>query len=136
MAMIQRYLCAAVLSTVLVGCGEESDQPDLAKVTGVVTYDGQPLESGTIVFYPAAGRSASGEIAKGEILPLTTFKPEDGVPIGKHKVAIQSLDGDGKDMYAKRTSLIPEKYGSPETSGLTAEIKSGEANELKFELTK
>ena len=37
------------------------------------------------------------------------------------------------DMYAKHKALVPERYGNPEKSDLTAEIKPGK-NELKFQL--
>ncbi len=36
---------------------------------------------------------------------------------------------------ARRRSLIPEKYGHPQTSGLTAQVKLGEEHDFVFELT-
>lgn len=128
----------------LAGCGG----PNLAKVTGTVTYDDKPLAQGTIHFETPGARPATGKIVDGKIVEVTTYTTGDGVPVGSHKVAIYSLEGGGAggaknpgDASAgpaamQTTSLIPTKYNDPEKSGLTAEVKSGGANELKFELKK
>ena len=109
------------------GCGGNR-----ASITGTVTYKNQPVKEGTIMFLPEGGRPATGKIVDGKIVDVTTTQSNDGAPVGKHKVQITAVEG-GKDMYAKTRSLIPEKYGNPEKSGLTAEIKPGQ-NELTFDL--
>ena len=38
-------------------------------------------------------------------------------------------------MYAKRRSLIPENYATPEKSGLTAEVSTGTDNPLVSDLS-
>jgi hypothetical protein len=113
----------------LAGC---SKGPDLAQVTGAVTYKGQPLKEGTITFVPSDGRAATGKIVDGKITEVTSFEPGDGVPIGSHKVVIQSIPS-AEDMYAPAKSAIPEKYSSLTNSGLSAEIKPGE-NTVNFDL--
>jgi hypothetical protein len=139
-----RLVSLGLLLVVLVGCG---GNPPTAEVTGTVTYDGRPLKEGTIIFEAPGARPASGKIVDGKIVEVTTFKPGDGAPIGNHKVAIQSVktseaaapqdpgQATPKAGYMGSTSLIPEVYGNPETSGLTATIKEG-TNAVTFELKK
>lgn len=109
---------------VLSGCSQGGTN----RVTGKVTFNGQPLFKGNISLLPANGRPAHGTIKNGEIVDMTTFTANDGALPGSYKVTIRALSSD--DMYTQK-SLIHEKYGDPNRSGLTAEIKSGE-NVLSF----
>jgi len=133
MTMISRSLAMAILCLSLLGCGGAGDLPTVAKVKGTVTYKGVPLESGTIVFYPASSRSATGEIHDGEFLSLTTFEPDDGAPLGEHTVTVQAFDTPVIDMDTKRKSPIPTKYGDVKTTVLSVEITAGE-NTVEFDL--
>jgi len=131
---VRMLLMIALLGTLAcAGCGG-SDQPPTAPVTGSVTYKGQPLAQGTIAFYPASGRPAYGKIENGEIVEVTTFTPNDGAPVGPNNVAIQAVEG-LDDMYKPAKWLIPERYGNPQQSGLTADIKDSGTNEVTFALT-
>ena len=116
----------------VLGCGR-GDLPTLGHVKGTVTYQGKPLAEGEIIFYPATGRPAYGKIKDGEIVDVTTLESNDGVTAGTNQVGIQSVEG-GDDMYAEVKWLIPQRYGNPKQSGLTADIKQGETNELTFTL--
>lgn len=107
------------------GCGE--GRPKLVKVEGTVTFEGKPLEQGTVVFIPKEGRTASAMVVDGRLTDLMTYEPGDGLPLGTHVVTVQSVKNAG-DMYAPRESLIPEKFGNPKTSGLSVTITgSGQA---------
>lgn len=79
-----------IASIVLIsGCG--SDPPPLADVTDTVTFDGDPLTQGTIVFDISGQRTAYGDIVNGQIQDMTTFEDGDGAPLGEAKIAIHSL---------------------------------------------
>src|SRR5262249_28384104 len=69
------------------GCGGD---PPVGRVTGKVTYAGKVVTQGKMVFYPEAGRAAIGEIATDGTYTLTTFRPDDGALVGKHRVSIQA----------------------------------------------
>jgi hypothetical protein len=142
--MLNRSVRFALLVPLVVvaGCGGHKT----AEVTGTVTYDGKPLQSGTIILETSGARPAVGKIVDGQIVEVTTYKPGDGAPLGEHKVAIQSVaaassaetknPGDKISTdYMTAKPLIPPIYGDPATSGLTATISSGK-NELKFDLKK
>jgi hypothetical protein len=116
----------------------------------MVTFDGRPLSQGTIVFETPGARPATGLIEGGRIVEVSTYQFNDGAPVGKHKVAIQSVASSGAGgsaaspadfnqdpaAFMATASLIPEKYGIPSESGLTADIKAGEENRLEFNLEK
>jgi hypothetical protein len=139
-----RACTVALFCVLLAGC---SDRPKLAKVKGTVTLDGKPLPSGTVTFEAKGTRPATGKIVNGEIVEVTTFDTGDGAPVGSHRVAVtanaeansavvanpgESSKGP-KSEYMVGKSLIPAAYNDPNTSGLTAEIKSGENTvELKL----
>jgi hypothetical protein len=58
------WILVALVSLIPAGCGAGNT----ATVTGKVTYDGQPVESGFITFFPddQRGSTAEGEIINGE----------------------------------------------------------------------
>lgn len=136
-------LLALTLLGLLAGCG---DDKGLVSVFGTVTYKGQPLASGDISFVPeAGGQAATGQIDSGGGYRLGTFAPGDGAKPGKHRVQIVSRGPDkpipkkkqGKmmeeDMQGSGDALIPQKYFSAETSGLTADVGSS-GGRFDFEL--
>ena len=116
------------------GCGGRAkDAPTLARVKGTLVYRGQPLEFGTIVFYPPKGRSGTGKVKDGKIIEVSTLKPNDGAPVGACKVTIQAITN-ANDMYAVPKSLIPVRYADINRTDLTATIEKGKTNDLKLEL--
>jgi len=127
---MRRYRIAGVClaAALLAGCGGGGFAP----VAGTVTYKNEPLKEGSIAFHPEKGRPAHGKIRDGKIVEVTTETAGDGARVGPVRVTIQAVTG-GSDMYAKHKSLVPDKYGDPSKSGLTAEIKP-DANDLKFDL--
>ena len=122
-----------------VGC-PGSGRPKTAPVTGTVTFQGQPLEQGTVVFDVEGAPSGKAKIVDGKIVDPTTYKTGDGIPVGKARIAVYSTksvesapgpvdpnipeglqSGGGMSSVV---SLIPAKYTRPDTSGLTYEITS------------
>ena len=76
----------------LAGCGG-GDQPKLVRVTGKLTFKGQPLSAGTIWFSPAAtnsfrGDSPSCKLGEGGTFKMQTYPFGDGVPPGNYKVTL------------------------------------------------
>jgi hypothetical protein len=134
-----RLLFTAAIVYLATGC---SDGPRLAPVRGTVTLDGKPLDHGMVTFETPGHRSAVACIVNGEILGATTFKLNDGVPVGTPKIAVTSISQvdmsrkpgttpeeifKNQDIYMGGKSLIPAMYNDPATSGLTAEVPAGGA---------
>ncbi|WP_152101147.1 hypothetical protein [Lacipirellula parvula] len=136
----------------LLGCGD--GHPPLAPVSGVVTFGGKPVETGTIAFHQPGGRSAAGALGPGGAYKLTTFEAGDGALLGTHKVVIDAVRVSGGPPPAKsfadeikqsqmpQTSagptvqrLVPENYASQTSTPLEAEVKS-EDNVINFHLKK
>jgi hypothetical protein len=131
----------------LIGCGAKAEGPELATVSGTVTYQGKPLEGALVVFLPETpgAPSASGSTDESGTFELMTHIPGDGAVIGKHRVSItargpdktlpegQSVSGLPGGNTEPGDPLIPQKYFSHNASGLTAEVKGG-SNTLDFEL--
>jgi hypothetical protein len=116
---------------------------DRVVVTGQVTYRGQPLRFGTVVFEPEAGQYATGVIQPDGTFQMETRGEGEGVPVGKNKVRFVCFAG--QDPKAKSgaprgeglamgNSLIPKKYLSSDTSGIVVDLKPGDKKELVFRL--
>jgi len=139
---IRQPITLGLLAICLSGCGR-GDGPELAEVVGVVTYKGKPVAGATVVFIPTSGPTAHGTTdADGRFAWMT--RDENGAVVGDGRVAITALPAyqfkSEEELTAAEfnkigRSLIPVKYGRPETSGLTVSVKSREKNEFKFNLT-
>jgi hypothetical protein len=130
---LNMFLIAALAG--LPGCGDGGR----ATVSGNVTVDGKPLESGAINFLPTGatkGPSAGATIFEGRYL----ISAEKGVQIGENLVQIRGVGKTGKmvanpmgpGQIEEWTEHVPEKYNKRTT--LSRSIKAG-ANELDFDLT-
>ena len=145
---ISSCLIFTLFALFLGGCGGESVKQfdNLVPVDGTVSFNGKPLDHGTVSFFPKAkgGQPAIGKISDGKFTMVTTVSAP-GVVIGKYKVRIESVDGAVEMPSAtapppkpgeKRPgpkSLIPEKYNDLATSGLTVDVFDG-MDSIEWEL--
>jgi hypothetical protein len=159
LARIPVLKCVACVSTslalaVVVGCSDDSGLAKRYRVHGTVKYNGKPVERGRIDFIPAKpgeGRAAGGDITNGAY-SLTTATKDDGALPGSYKVTVSAVDIDMSSVkgtpgggQAGRQSkefakvqkdakmLVPQKYSSVETSGLTHEVKE-QSNQIDLDL--
>jgi hypothetical protein len=101
------------------GCGSSSPKgaPTLP-VKGKVTYKGQPLTKGRVVFEPdGAGKEAYGDIQPDGSFVLSTYKKDDGAVIGNHRVMVTDV-----------AKSVPVKYSSVNTSKLEIEVSEGKTD--------
>lgn len=116
----------------LPGCGA-GNAPERASIQGQVTFDGEPVEEGSIQFVPeqgVVGKPVATQISQGKY----ELSGDKGPAVGKNKVVIQATRKTGKqvkdimgEMVEERESYIPPKYN--EQSELFIEIKSGSNTE-------
>ncbi len=99
---------------------------------GLITLDGQPVAGATVTFTPdGAGRAAIGKTQDDGWFTMSTSPSGNGVAPGVYAVSV-ALKMVGQDGRAK--SLLPRKYSTPETSGLTVEVVRDGANAFHFSL--
>jgi hypothetical protein len=135
----RRLLAAAFAIVLLVAAGCSNGRNS---VQGKVSYDNNPVDSGSIVFSPEgdpAGRpQAKGEIKGGEY----SISSNEGPSTGKHKVQVYwnkktgkqiGTPGDASVKTDQVIQMIPKKYNSETT--LSVDISSG-SNEQNFALKK
>jgi len=136
-------LRTALLLALLIagGCDQKKNGPERAAVSGRVTVDGQPIEQGSIGFFPsgsASGMTSGGPIQNGQFsIPLQT-----GPIVGPNRVQIHAARKTGRQVPAalgqpgqmeeEQVEAIPPRYNSAST--LQCEITSG-SNQQNFELT-
>ena len=137
MRFMKSLALVLVIAAMASGCSRKGDL-ETAPVSGKVTYRGKAVPTGTVMFVPNAGPAATGEIGTDGSYKLTTYSAGDGAVLGTHKVTITALQGMGDALPEQRNAtpppLVPVKYLSGETSGLTADVKRGSKNEVNFEL--
>ena len=149
---------ASLLALLCCGCGEKvKGRPQMAKVNGKVSYQGNPVEGAMVTFLMEdAPRPATGVTDAEGNFKLTTFDTFDGAIIGTHKVVITKADpatgapagetkpedlgkivGDGKFkefmQQAKKPGGLPIKYADAKTTPLQYTIDAGE-NTKEIEL--
>ena len=133
-----RLAMSVVLCVTLAGCGS-SHELSTVPVRVTVTLDGQPVTQGAVHFLPERGRLAKGKIEPDGAAELGTYGEHDGVIIGKHKIAVVVVEkgppGPGDGGLPTYKWLIPEHYGSPDTSGLTCELSGREQHVVRIELS-
>lgn len=135
-----RYSCfspvtrLAIILIAISGCGVAKDQPELGKVTGVVTLDGKPLADAIVEFRPEQGRPSSGLTDDEGHYSLVYLGDTQGALIGTHSVRISTeryaTQPDGSTMPVPEK--VPAKYHR--LSELKEAVKSGK-NQFNFELT-
>jgi hypothetical protein len=100
---------------------EDKEPPaDQASVKGQALFQGKPLTSGFVTFVDPEGRKYSASIkADGSY----AFKGVT-LPPGEYKVIIENSVSLGKGQ--ERGAEVPQRFQSPETSGLTATLERGQ----------
>jgi hypothetical protein len=106
----------------LVGCGSNGR----STVEGMVTLNGQPIESGSMSFRPLDGKTPT----VGCFITAGRFALQ--VPIGSMRVEISAMEKSGKGVTTAQgapvevdlaTEAIPERYNAK--SELVIDVKAG-----------
>jgi hypothetical protein len=152
-------LALMALCVVFVGCGQQGVE-GLQPVTGTVTLDGKPVDGASITF-KAAGQGGRGGFAMtgpdGKFT-LNAVGGGEGALAGKYQVGVVKMaattqtaatsaaesEAIVKERMASGAPLsapsappkhfLPEKYATPESSGLEVEVKAGTKNDFPLDL--
>lgn len=129
----------------LAGCSGENDGR-IARVpaSAEIHHQGQPVAGATVTLVPQAadGSAAFGTTNGSGVVTFGTFDAGDGVVPGDYVVIVSKIEIEElttMDQYGtlevRDRELLPERYGSPETSGLAITVSEGEQNAFSFDLT-
>jgi hypothetical protein len=123
-------LCLSIAVLLLGGCGGRGSTREDCRgpVTGTVTIDGKSLAGGSITFVRIDDPRYR---LVAPLRPDGTFSVADA-PLGRVRVAVEteSMRLGVPGAYTP----IPEKYGRPDTSGLTATIQQQGGQPILIEL--
>jgi hypothetical protein len=140
-----RSLVLIASAAFLLGCGD-TGKPPLGRVSGKVTYNGQPVTKGIVSFVPRGGpgsqtgQTATGEIGSDGSYTLTTFDKGDGAVLGEHTVLVSAREEDpaikghgmpipdakGRVNIKPAKLLVPEKYATVANSPLRYTVHEGD----------
>lgn len=135
------FLLALLGLCVCLGCGSEPGLEGLVEVTGLITYQGSPIEGATVAFVPESeGRAASGLTDADGKFKLTTLKPGDGARPGRYKVTVSKVENLGpesqitaqemSDMITK--GKMPPPMGPTSPQGAAGSSGSGKKGGKKY----
>lgn len=137
-----------LVAALALGCSSSSDRwtanrPQTFPVKGTVTYNGQAVEGAIVVFNCVEeNKSAFAQTDAQGRFQLTTFEEGDGAVAGIHQVQISKIkteeavnvNPEATVVPPKETHLLPKKYSTFATSGLTAEVSAEGVNQMEFAL--
>ncbi len=142
-------LLAAIGLVSLPGCSDSDEWTEkrlkVYKAGGTVLLDGQPCPDAVVTFFSdSSSISATGRTNAEGKFQLTTYKDGDGAVEGGHKISVvkrEFVEEKTKYDSANERSvalipkeLLPKKYMTPSTSGLTANVATSGANDFKVEI--
>lgn len=126
MARISLLLTLSI-ALFVAGCGD-STKPVTAPVSGSVSFNGEPVAKGTLMFIPHA--DVKGSPVQIECTDGKYTSPSKGIPVGMNKVQILAVKKTGKKfknpdnvMEDEYVQYIPTQFN--EESTLNVEIKKG-----------
>lgn len=128
--------CAFALSTMFGGCGGSNNE---ATVQGVVTLDGAPVPEGSISFVPSTGGAQAYAMSDDSGNYEVYTGREAGIKPGEYRVTVVARERPKVNQTESGgpapagASITPRWYASPETSGLTFDVKPG-SNDVNLEL--
>lgn len=158
MSMVQRWSAllawGAVVMVGVSGCGPKHVGPPTAKVSGVVTMGGKPLEGAEVHFITETFAGSVGKTNAEGRYTLPT-----GAAIGANKVFITKMEGgsgmdfnnpdegmDAGQLDAMATGggpapgvvlpkeLVPEDYSKPEKTLLKFDVPAGGTDAANFDI--
>jgi hypothetical protein len=106
------------VAVAIAGCG---DNLKLAKVTGTVTLDGQPLANARVLFQPKQGRPSLGITDSSGKFELQYTQETMGAVQGEHVVSITTSPVEIADGSKRVKEVVPSRYNSRSTLTVTVD---------------
>jgi hypothetical protein len=133
-AEIAVRFAAVALCALSVGCDKRGPS---GTVHGKVSYKGKPVESGTVVFFPADGPVASGDLTPDGSFEVLNYAKGKDLSLGSFKIAViagmDQINLRSDDPSYRVEPTIPHKFTRQTSTPLEYEIKEG-PNEIVISL--
>lgn len=146
-----RALLILILPSVCaLGCGAGGDEwsakrPKVYPASGVVNFNGKPLEGATVQYMSQThDLAAAGTTDARGRFTLTTYDANDGAVEGLHKVVVKKTAYEEKktkyDSPEERSvallpkELLPMKYANSTTTPIEVTVSASEPNEAVIEV--
>ena len=107
---LPRVLCFTWMLLILASTGCGTSEPNTFHVSGQVTFNGQPVPAGTILFQPDSSKGTKGQAGLAIIRDgqFDTAAPGGrGTTGGDHRVQITGLDGKPVEMGPQGVPMFP-----------------------------
>jgi hypothetical protein len=128
------------------GCDSSAEGPQTFAVTGEVTLDGQPVAGADVAFLPdtntpdtAPAQAVTDDSGRFEVVTIfdqgrTT---QAGMTPGTYGVQVTRLQRPPPSAGLSQAprNMLPKKYASPATSGLSAKVVPDQQNHFVFKLS-
>jgi len=118
------------------GCGSNTPPPGPATVSGKVTFNGQPVAGGLVVFTPDPRRGGSGKPAHAETTADGSFQLQlessSHIPTGWYRVSLAPAPIIPDPLLALQTPVFPAKLARPDLSGIEREVRAGHNHVFNF----
>jgi hypothetical protein len=139
-----RYLLLAHLA--VAGCDSSAEGPQTHAVAGEVTLDGQPVAGADVAFLPststpdaAPAQAVTDDGGRFEVVTLFDHgrTSQAGMTAGTYGVQITQLKRPPPSAGLSQAprNVLPQKYASPATSGLSATVAPDGENHFVFKLS-
>ena len=139
-------LCFCILCIAAAGCNTNTH--GVTMVTGIVTFNGLPLEGATVTFHPSDGNLAAAGLTSGDgtfTLNSGSSKGGTGAQPGTYLVSVTKTKAEGGETVIgpgglttstppRFVSLVPIQYANAKTSGFQAVVEQGKKNHFTFDL--
>jgi hypothetical protein len=129
-----------LLTVMAGGCSRQAPTLEVHPVTGQVTYNGKPAAGAHVTFHPKVQQVAhpipSAKVDSQGNFSLTTYRSEDGAPVGEYSVTIELRPVITKDGEIELgPNILPPQYSSPKTTKVVARVAEG-ANSVPIKIVR
>jgi hypothetical protein len=118
------------------GCGAKTPSAGPATVRGKVTFNGQPVAGGLVVFTPDPRRGGSSKSARSETAADGSFSlslaDSPHIPPGWYRVSLAPAPAMPDPLSPSQSPIFPAKLARPDLSGLEREVRAGHNHVFEF----
>ena len=131
---IQLVLCClgsmGCLGSLVLTSGCQDSGPTTYAVTGTITYQGKPLETGLVTFESPSYRPAASPIDSEGRYRLRTIEGQHAVGV----VANRRVKEKGFEGLPEYEPIIPDRFNYPASSGIKVTVEKLSENKIDIKL--